>query len=86
MDEVIGRLRDQEQALHATIEVFSRAAQRTTDLGGGVGWVGPASAAYDVAVFTLHAELRVAEDHLAAALAGTVNALAASARTGQPYG
>ena len=80
MDELMDRrLREQEQELRATMEVFAQAAQRMNALGSGVGWIGPASAAYDLAVITLRAELRLAEEQLGAALAGTVNALSTNA-------
>ena len=75
-------LREQELRLRAVMATFSRAEQRMARLGSNVGWVGPASDAYGVGVYTLRAELRVAGDHLAAALAGTNNALNASQALG----
>jgi hypothetical protein len=73
-------LREQELRLRAVLAIFSRAEQRVARLGGNVGWIGPASDAYGLGVHALRAELRVTGDHLAASLAGTVNALSASER------
>lgn len=79
MDELMDRsLREQELRLRAVLAVFTRAERRMAQLGGNVGWIGPASDAYGLGVHTLRGELRVAGDHLAAALAGTSNAILAS--------
>lgn len=79
MDELMDRsLREQELGLRAVLAVFTRVEQRVAQLGGNMGWIGPASDAYGLGVHTLRGELRVAGDHLAAALAGTSNAILAS--------
>lgn len=76
MDEQLNRsLREQEQRLRGAIDVFSRASQRLGKLGDSVGWVGPASAAYDAAIGTLRAELRLAELHVNGALRDTMSAI-----------
>lgn len=68
-------LREQERALRAVLDVLSRAVDRARGLGGGAGWVGPASAAYDAAVFTLRLELLAAEGSVSAALRDTMSAI-----------
>lgn len=76
MDEPLDRsLRDQEQSLRAAIAVFSRASHRVNSLGGDIGWVGPARAAYDAALRALWMEVRAAELHLNGALRDTVSAI-----------
>lgn len=76
MDEQLNRnLREQEQRLRGVIAVFSQALQRIGRLGDSVGWVGPASAAYDATIGTLRAELRLAELHLNGALRDTMSAI-----------
>lgn len=83
VDELVIRsLREQEQRLRAVVATFARAERRMAQLDGNVGWIGPARDAYGFGVFTLRAELRAAEDHLAAALAGTTNAVSVSASQG----
>lgn len=83
MDELMNRsLREQELRLRTVLAIYSRAEQRLAQLGGNVGWIGPASDAYGLGVHALRTELRVTGDHLAAALAGTINALSASERGG----
>jgi hypothetical protein len=84
VDDVMShRLQEQESRLRAVMSVFVQAERRLAQLGGNLGWSGVARDAYDLGVFTLRAELRTAEDHLAAALAGTVNALRVVETTGQ---
>ncbi|MHA6669696.1 hypothetical protein ACX3O0_12585 [Homoserinimonas sp. A447] len=76
MDEELNRnLREQEHRLRGVIAVFARASRRAATLGDTVGWVGPASAAYDAAIGALHIELWVAEVHLNGALRDTVSAI-----------
>lgn len=81
MDDVMNRnLQEQELRLRTALAVVSQTEQRMARLSRSVGWVGPASDAYGLGVHALRAELRVTGDHLAAALAGTMNALDASGR------
>ncbi|MEX1080095.1 MAG: hypothetical protein WED09_13415 [Homoserinimonas sp.] len=78
MDELMDRrLRNQEQALRAAMSVFAQASNRLGSLGSSVGWLGPASLAYDLAISSLRVELRAAENHLGEALHDTINALSA---------
>jgi hypothetical protein len=77
-DQMVHRLREQAQSLRAVIGSFEQASRRVAGLGSGIGWLGPASVAYDTAIGALRIELYEAELHLAAALRDTISAIGAA--------
>jgi len=85
--QMVHRLRDQALSLQAVIGSFEQASSRAAGLGSDVGWLGPASAAYDGAIGALRIELHAVEFHLTAALRDTISAIgAASLDAGESRG